>query len=117
MEYEAESPDEAALVGAARDVGFPLVGKPRDTIDIEVWGQPERHTLLNTLEFNSSRKPMRVIIRALVGRIILYCRGADTAIHQRLSANVDPPLKEKTTRTWTHSQMEVRGRCVSHMGS
>lgn len=98
LEYKAESPDEAALVGAARDVGFPFVGKHKDTIDIEVLGQPERFTYIKTLEFTSTRKRMSVIVRASDGRIILYCKGADSVIYERLAADVDPALKEKTTK-------------------
>ncbi|KAI6040739.1 phospholipid-translocating P-type ATPase [Pisolithus marmoratus] len=98
LEYKAESPDEAALVAAARDVGFPFVGKSKDTIEIEVLGQPERYTLLQTLEFNSTRKRMSVIVRAPDGRIILYCKGADTVIYERLSPDVDQVLKEKTSK-------------------
>ncbi|KAG1725617.1 phospholipid-transporting ATPase 1 [Suillus paluster] len=98
LEYKAESPDEAALVAAARDVGFPFVGKHKDTIDIEVLGQPERFTHMKTLEFTSTRKRMSVIVRAPDGHIILYCKGADSVIYERLAANVDPALKEKTTK-------------------
>ncbi|KAG0701867.1 hypothetical protein DFH29DRAFT_924776 [Suillus ampliporus] len=98
LEYKAESPDEAALVAAARDVGFPFVGKSKDAISIEVLGQPERFTHLKTLEFTSSRKRMSVIVRASDGRIILYCKGADSVIYERLAANVDPALKEKTSK-------------------
>ncbi|KAG1731761.1 hypothetical protein EDB19DRAFT_1736425 [Suillus lakei] len=98
LDYKAESPDEAALVGAARDVGFPFVGKHKDSIDIEVLGQPERFTHIKTLEFTSTRKRMSVIVRASDGRIILYCKGADSVIYERLAADVDPALKEKTTK-------------------
>ena len=98
LEYKAESPDEAALVAAARDVGFPFVGKSKDTIEIEVLGQLERYTHLKTLEFTSSRKRMSVIVRASDGRVILYCKGADSVIYERLAANVNPALKEKTSK-------------------
>ena len=115
LEYKAESPDEAALVGAARDVGFPFVGKSKDTVEIEVLGQPERYTLLHTLEFNSSRKRMSVIVRAPDGRIILYCKGADTVIYQRLSENVDPALKEKTTKDMdTFANGGLRTLCIAY---
>ncbi|KAI6101652.1 hypothetical protein EDD16DRAFT_1648774 [Pisolithus croceorrhizus] len=40
---------------------FPFVGKSKDTLDIEVLGQSEQYTLLQTLEFNSTRKRMSVI--------------------------------------------------------
>ncbi|KAH7907450.1 hypothetical protein BJ138DRAFT_1160138 [Hygrophoropsis aurantiaca] len=98
LEYKAESPDEAALVAAARDVGFPFVTKAKDVLDIEVLGQPERYYHLKTLEFNSSRKRMSVILRAPDGKIILYCKGADSVIYERLSPDQDREVKEKTSK-------------------
>ncbi|TBU57250.1 phospholipid-transporting ATPase 1 [Dichomitus squalens] len=98
LEYKAESPDEAALVAAARDVGFPFVHKAKDAIDIEVMGQPERYIPLQLLEFNSTRKRMSVIVRNPQGQIVLYCKGADSVIYQRLAADHDPELKAATAR-------------------
>ncbi|KAI0037154.1 phospholipid-translocating P-type ATPase [Vararia minispora EC-137] len=96
--YKAESPDEAALVAAARDAGFPFVNKGKDFIEIEVMGQPERHVPLKLLEFNSTRKRMSVIARNPQGRIVLYCKGADSVIYERLAADHDPVLKDKTAK-------------------
>ncbi|KIP01649.1 hypothetical protein PHLGIDRAFT_32482 [Phlebiopsis gigantea 11061_1 CR5-6] len=98
LEYKAESPDESALVAAARDVGFPFVGKKKDTIEIEVMGQVEKYTLLQMIEFNSTRKRMSVIVRNAQGQIILYSKGADSVIYQRLTADHDPGLKERTSK-------------------
>lgn len=98
LQYKAESPDEAALVAAARDVGFPFVGKSRDGIEIEVMGQSERYTPLKTLEFNSTRKRMSVIVRCPDGKIIIYCKGADSVIYERLAPDHDPILKEQTQK-------------------
>ncbi|TCD59897.1 hypothetical protein EIP91_011212 [Steccherinum ochraceum] len=98
LEYKAESPDEAALVAAARDVGFPFVQKSRDGIDIEVMGQVERYTHLEMLEFNSTRKRMSVIVRSPQGKIILYTKGADSVIYERLRPDHDPALKDKTSK-------------------
>jgi phospholipid-translocating ATPase len=98
LDYKAESPDEAALVAAARDVGFPFVGKSKDGIDIEVMGQPERYTPLRVLEFNSTRKRMSVIMRCPDGKLILYCKGADSVIYARLATDHDPVLKEQTSK-------------------
>ncbi|KAI0794941.1 phospholipid-translocating P-type ATPase [Abortiporus biennis] len=98
LEYKAESPDESALVGATRDVGFPFLGKGKDFIDIEVMGQKERYIPLEMLEFNSTRKRMSVIVRNPQGQIILYCKGADSVIYQRLASDHDPVLKEQTTK-------------------
>jgi phospholipid-translocating ATPase len=38
LDYKAESPDEAALVAAARDVGIPFVARTNGMIDIKVMG-------------------------------------------------------------------------------
>ena len=89
LEYKAESPDEAALVAAARDAGFPFVQKTREGIDIEVMGQAERYIFLEMLEFNSTRKRMSVIVRNPQGQLVLYCKGADSVIYQRLAADQD----------------------------
>ncbi|KAA1479229.1 phospholipid-translocating P-type ATPase [Dentipellis sp. KUC8613] len=98
LDYKAESPDESALVAAARDLGFPFVGKTKEGLDIEVLGQSERYTPLKVLEFNSTRKRMSVIVRNPQGRIVLYCKGADSVIYERLAADCDPVLKEKTSK-------------------
>lgn len=98
LNYKAESPDEAALVSAARDAGFPFVGKSKESVDIEVMGQVERYTLLKVLEFNSTRKRMSVIVRAPDGRLILYCKGADSVIYARLARDHDQALKEQTSK-------------------
>ena len=98
LEYKAESPDEAALVAAARDAGFPFVGKSKDTLEIEVMGQVEKYTLLQLIEFNSTRKRMSVIVRGPQGQIVLYTKGADSVVYQRLAADHDPALKEQTSR-------------------
>ncbi|KAI0635354.1 phospholipid-translocating P-type ATPase [Trametes polyzona] len=98
LEYKAESPDEAALVAAARDVGFPFVHRAKDSINIEVMGQPERYIPLQLLEFNSTRKRMSVIVRNPQGQLVLYCKGADSVIYERLAPDHDPELKAATAR-------------------
>ncbi|KAL1753669.1 hypothetical protein FB107DRAFT_264155 [Schizophyllum commune] len=113
--YKAESPDEAALVAAARDVGFPFVGKGKDGIDIEVLGQRERHIPLKLLEFNSTRKRMSVAVRAPDGRIILYCKGADSVIYERLAPDHDPGMKEATARDMeAFANSGLRTLCIAY---
>ncbi|KAF5360300.1 hypothetical protein D9758_009101 [Tetrapyrgos nigripes] len=98
LDYKAESPDEAALVAAARDVGFPFVNKGKDGVDIEVMGQKEKYTVLKVLEFNSTRKRMSIVVRNPEGRLVLYTKGADSVIYARLAKDHDPELKEKTSK-------------------
>ena len=96
--YKAESPDEAALVSAARDAGFPFLNRGKDFVEIEALGQPERYIPLRVLEFNSTRKRMSVLVRNPQGRVILYCKGADSVIYERLAEDCDPELKAKTAK-------------------
>ncbi|KAJ3511252.1 hypothetical protein NLJ89_g4205 [Agrocybe chaxingu] len=115
VNYKAESPDEAALVGAARDAGFPFVGKSKDTLEIEVMGQSEKYTFLKMLEFNSTRKRMSVIVRAPDGKLILYCKGADSVIYERLAKDHDPVLKEQTSKDMEmFANNGLRTLCISY---
>ena len=74
------------------------MNRAKDAVDIEIMGQPERYIPLQLLEFNSTRKRMSVIVRNPQGQIILYCKGADSVIYQRLAADHDPQLKAATAR-------------------
>jgi len=115
LTYKAESPDEAALVAAARDVGFPFINKSKDTIDIEVMGQAERYLLLRVLEFDSTRKRMSVVVRAPDGKLVLYCKGADSVIYERLAKDHDPTLKVQTQRDMeVFANSGLRTLCIAH---
>ncbi|KAK3535885.1 hypothetical protein QTP70_021184 [Hemibagrus guttatus] len=85
--YQAASPDEGALVRAARNLGFVFSARTPDSVIIEALGQEEQYELLNVLEFTSARKRMSVIMRTPSGKIRLYCKGADTVIYDRLTDN------------------------------
>ena len=115
LNYKAESPDEAALVAAARDVGFPFVTRNNMRIDIEVLGQTERWEPLRVLEFNSTRKRMSVIARDPSGRIVLFCKGADSVIYERLAHDQDPVIKTNTLRDLeTFANGGLRTLCIAH---
>ncbi|XP_072108889.1 phospholipid-transporting ATPase IA isoform X4 [Mobula birostris] len=83
--YQASSPDEGALVRAARQLGFVFSGRTPNSVIIEALGQEEKYELLHVLEFTSNRKRMSVIVRTPSGKLRLYCKGADTVIYERLS--------------------------------
>jgi phospholipid-translocating ATPase len=115
INYKAESPDEAALVAAARDAGFPFLGKSKDLLEVEVMGQSEKYTFLKMLEFNSTRKRMSVVLRGPDGRIILYCKGADSVIYERLAKDHDPTLKDHTTKDMeAFANSGLRTLCISY---
>ncbi|KAK0157633.1 hypothetical protein PV328_011346 [Microctonus aethiopoides] len=83
IEYQAQSPDEAALVSAARNFGFVFRERSPNSITIEVMGKREIYELLCILDFNNVRKRMSVILRHN-GHLRLYCKGADNVIYERL---------------------------------
>ena len=91
INYSASSPDELALVNAARFFGYVFVGRDENS-NIKIRfpdGSIHIYKLLNVLEFNSSRKRMSVIISDDEGRIKLICKGADSIIAERLFNNKD----------------------------
>ena len=88
LEYQAQSPDEDALVSAARNFGFVFKERTPRSITISFNGQDEVYELLCILDFNNVRKRMSVILRRN-GKIRLYCKGADTMILERLAPGDD----------------------------
>eukprot|EP01103_Thecamoeba_quadrilineata_P000633 TRINITY_DN10544_c0_g1_i1.p1 TRINITY_DN10544_c0_g1~~TRINITY_DN10544_c0_g1_i1.p1 ORF type:complete len:1100 (-),score=167.10 TRINITY_DN10544_c0_g1_i1:151-3450(-) len=87
--YSASSPDEAALVQAAREQGYVYHTEQDHHYLVNVLGTEEKYQILNVLEFNSDRKRMSVIVRCPDGKIRLFCKGADTVIFQRLGPGQD----------------------------
>eukprot|EP00741_Cyanophora_paradoxa_P005048 tig00000851_g4890.t1 len=84
--YQASSPDEGALMTAAKCLGYGFRGRTARSVTITVFGREETYEVLATCEFNSARKRMSVIVRTPEGRIVLYTKGADTVIFERLNA-------------------------------
>ena len=83
--YEAESPDEAALVKAANHFGYKLANRTPDQIFFTTpKGDIRVYDILQILQFDSARKRMSIIVRDDSGRIKMYTKGADTAILFRL---------------------------------
>ncbi|NWW32479.1 AT8B2 ATPase, partial [Panurus biarmicus] len=94
--YKAQSPDEGALVTAARNFGFVFRSRTPKTITVHELGQAITYQLLAILDFNNIRKRMSVIVRSPEGKIRLYCKGADTILLERLHA-VNQDLTSITT--------------------
>ena len=101
IEYKAQSPDEAALVQAAADVGFVFRGRDHEIVRLQTpfSDRIEEYELLNVLDFTSARKRMSVIIRKIDdsdGRIFLFSKGADNVIFERLRNDGNEELKNTT---------------------
>ncbi|KFQ86880.1 putative phospholipid-transporting ATPase IK, partial [Phoenicopterus ruber ruber] len=82
--YQAASPDEEALVLAARNLGYVFLARTQDTITISELGMKRTYKVLAMLDFNSDRKRMSVLVQDPQGTIRLYTKGADTVILERL---------------------------------
>lgn len=88
--YEAESPDEAAFVISARELGFEFYNRTQTSVSLHEMDplsgkRVERlYKILSVIEFNSSRKRMSVIIKDEDGKILLFCKGADSVMFERL---------------------------------
>uniref|UniRef100_A0A671R8J1 Phospholipid-transporting ATPase n=1 Tax=Sinocyclocheilus anshuiensis TaxID=1608454 RepID=A0A671R8J1_9TELE len=82
LRYEAESPDEAALVYAARAYKCALVGRLPDQVTVELPHLGKLgFELLHTLGFDSTRKRMSVVVKhPLTEQITVYSKGADSVI-------------------------------------
>ncbi|RSH90127.1 hypothetical protein EHS25_001460 [Saitozyma podzolica] len=101
IEYKAQSPDEAALVQTAADVGFVFRGRDKNIVKLSTpfSDEPDEYELLHVLEFTSARKRMSVIVRKLdeEGRLFLLSKGADNVIFERLvQDSAQKELREKT---------------------
>ncbi|ERE82925.1 putative phospholipid-transporting ATPase IC [Cricetulus griseus] len=94
INYQAASPDEGALVNAARNFGFAFLARTQNTITVSELGTERTYSVLAILDFNSDRKRMSIIVRTPEGSIRLYCKGADTVIYERLHQM--NPIKQET---------------------
>ena len=84
--YNAASPDELALVNAAKQFGYEFAGMDADDVmTIKTPKGDQKFKRLNICEFTSTRKRMSVIVEDKDKKIILMCKGADSVISDRLS--------------------------------
>ncbi|KAH0547563.1 hypothetical protein FGG08_000288 [Glutinoglossum americanum] len=91
IDFQAASPDELALVRAAREMGYLMVDRQTGTISLKTFpagtdSDPtiELYEVLSVIEFSSQRKRMSVIVRFPNNRICIICKGADSTMIQLL---------------------------------
>ena len=98
--YNASSPDELALVNAAKFFGYRFVRRDEENnLILDINGEEKAYKLLNILEFTSARKRMSVIIEDLSRdaygqtEILVLTKGADSIILPRLDKEKSPHLR------------------------
>ncbi|XBW34991.1 hypothetical protein QEN19_000556 [Hanseniaspora menglaensis] len=119
IKYQASSPDEAALVQGASDLGYKFTVRRPESVEIVkmATGETLKYELLNIIEFNSTRKRMSAIFRLPDGSIKLLCKGADTVILERLDYEDSDATKyvDSTTKHLEDYAVEgLRTLCIAH---
>ncbi|KAM7162428.1 phospholipid-transporting ATPase VB isoform 1-T1 [Macrochelys suwanniensis] len=109
--YEAESPDEAALVHAAQAYSFTLMSRTPEQVTVRLpQGTLLTFNILCTLGFDSVRKRMSVVVRhPFTNEIIVYTKGADSAIMDLLEdpAKADINMGRKLRRIHAKTQKHL----------
>uniref|UniRef100_A0A7N9IAV4 Phospholipid-transporting ATPase n=1 Tax=Macaca fascicularis TaxID=9541 RepID=A0A7N9IAV4_MACFA len=113
LNYQAASPDEGALVNAARNFGFAFLARTQNTITISELGTERTYNVLAILDFNSDRKRMSIIVRTPEGNIRLYCKGADTVIYERLH-RMNPTKQETQDALDIFANETLRTLCLCY---
>lgn len=88
--FEAESPDELALVNAAYSYDCCLVNRGPQHLVVSAFNRGVfEYEILKVLPFDSSRKCMSVVVRKVGSpEISLYTKGADSAIMAALAPSL-----------------------------
>uniref|UniRef100_A0A6I8N2T8 Phospholipid-transporting ATPase n=2 Tax=Ornithorhynchus anatinus TaxID=9258 RepID=A0A6I8N2T8_ORNAN len=80
LDYFASSPDEKALVEAARRVGVIFTGTSGEAMEIKSLGTHERYKLLHVLEFDADQRQMSGTVESPSHEKLLFTKGAESAI-------------------------------------
>ena len=135
IQYECESPDENALVTAAKEMG--IVCHSRTPGSITVREAPiggggavdVEYTILHVLGFSSDRKRMSVIVKdGRSGGILLFCKGADSVIFKRTARRrrderrggdgeegAEDPMEAATRRHLSRfAELGLRTLCIAY---
>uniref|UniRef100_A0A8C3PIS8 Phospholipid-transporting ATPase n=1 Tax=Calidris pygmaea TaxID=425635 RepID=A0A8C3PIS8_9CHAR len=114
--YEAESPDEAALVYAAQAYSFTLVSRTPEQVTVRLpQGTLLTFDILYTLGFDSVRKRMSVVVRhPLTKEIVVYTKGADSVIMDLLEdsdkAGISTEKRMKRIKEKTQKHLDYYAR-------
>ncbi|KAK5122032.1 hypothetical protein LTR85_004278 [Meristemomyces frigidus] len=117
ISYQAASPDELALVQAARELGYVSYDREVSALTLKIHPNGpnaeavyETFEILDVIEFSSKRKRMSVVVRFPDERICMFCKGADSAVMQklRLAALAHEKLVEVEKRVRQRQSMEAQ---------
>ncbi|KAF4521584.1 hypothetical protein B566_EDAN001304 [Ephemera danica] len=103
IEYQADNPDEKALVEAADRCGISFLGEKADELKIRYGAKERTYKRLEMIAFTSERRCMSVVVEDNEGKIWLVCKGAESSVLPMCSSG--PRIE-----TFQHvSEFAVRG--------
>lgn len=104
LKYQAESPDEEALVAGAAAMGYvfteqsvrvDVAGTTTERYHIEIGaGREEVYDKLAVNEFTSTRKRMSAVFKTSEGRCVVYAKGADMMMELDCGVTIPDDAKE-----------------------
>ena len=97
------------MQGAAY-LGYKLVSRTTEQVKVQINNLLHTFDVLATLEFNSDRKRMSIIVRTPDNRLLLMCKGADSIILKRLATG------EPGVQTVTQHLVRQKGVCRACAG-
>mmetsp|Transcript_100683 Transcript_100683/g.280417 ORF Transcript_100683/g.280417 Transcript_100683/m.280417 type:complete len:1445 (-) Transcript_100683:44-4378(-) len=77
--FEAESPDESALVEAVARLGWAFKGRQGTSATVQTKDETQEYSVLATNQFDSTRKRMSVVVK-FKEKYLLLCKGADNVM-------------------------------------
>eukprot|EP01135_Chromosphaera_perkinsii_P002082 Nk52_evm16s217 gene=Nk52_evmTU16s217 len=104
ISYQAESPDESALVEAAKAYDYVLLERGQSHCLVSIFGKKYKYKVLGVLQFDNVRKRMSVVVSGneFGNTPTLLCKGADTSMLDH--------LREKMPRRTAHSRHSMQHR-------
>ncbi|KAK6464682.1 aminophospholipid translocase and ATPase [Scheffersomyces coipomensis] len=114
-DFKAESPDEAALVSVARDLGIVFKERLRKRLILKIYGDSQEYELLDIIPFTSARKRMSCVIKTPQGKILLITKGADNVIFQRLDpkSNSNDVISKTALHLEDFAKEGLRTLCIA----
>ncbi|KAL1857370.1 drs2 neo1 protein [Paecilomyces lecythidis] len=124
--FQAASPDELALVMAAKELGYAVIDRNPNTITIRTYPSgreespvDEMYEILDVIEFSSARKRMSVVVRMPDQRICVFCKGADSILMKllkraTLAEEKAVEIDKRASKRKTEEAIEVIRRNSEH---
>jgi phospholipid-translocating ATPase len=129
LDYQSASPDEIALISAARDLGFLMIDRKHNSITIRTYPNgfdaghiDEVYEVLEVIEFSSARKRMSIVVKSPDARICVFSKGADNVILERLrqaslaKAKAEEINQQTIQRKVAEAEVVIARNSISSLG-